>query len=154
MNVCAVFISTGIVTDAERMGRILRVFVSALDDFSRKATNSVIHRDTDGSLENDETAAIGDLKNLSSSALVMVKLSVFSAWASLQVASHEQHYLKDILKPHLAKLTPLWLSSLREYARLKFEPEVSSNNAFSGGLDMVHSTLTRKTIMKVSPRPL
>lgn len=79
----------------------------------------------------------------------MVKLAVFRSWASLQVASREQHYLKDILKPHVARLTSLWLASLREYARLKFEPEVSSNNAFAGGLDNMYSNMTRKTILKV-----
>lgn len=36
IHVCAVFISTGIVTDAERMGRILKVLVSALEDFAGK----------------------------------------------------------------------------------------------------------------------
>lgn len=83
----------------------------------------------------------------------MVKLAVFKAWASLQVASREQHYLKDILKPHVARLTPLWLASLREYARLKFEPEVSSNNAFAGGMDVMYSNMTRKTILKVIISP-
>ena len=138
-------------TDAERMGRILKVLVFALEDFAgtfeiKVSRNTAI---TDACLEESETAAIGDLKDLSSSAYVMVKLAVFSAWASLQVASRDQQYLKDILKPHLAKLTPLWLASLREYARLKFEPEVSSNNAFAGGLDMMYTNMTRKTILKV-----
>ena len=34
INVCAAFISTGIVTNVDRMGRILRLLVSALEDFS------------------------------------------------------------------------------------------------------------------------
>ena len=34
VSVCAAFISTGIVKNAERMGRILRLLVSALEDFS------------------------------------------------------------------------------------------------------------------------
>lgn len=37
VGVCALFISTGIVTNAERMGRILRLLVSALEDFSSKS---------------------------------------------------------------------------------------------------------------------
>lgn len=36
VGVCAAFISTGIVTDVERMGRILKLLVAALEDFSSK----------------------------------------------------------------------------------------------------------------------
>lgn len=83
----------------------------------------------------------------------MVKLAVFSAWAELQIASHEQTYLKDILHPHLAKLAPLWLSSLRDYAKLKFEPDISgaaSSGALVGGLDMMYASLNRETLLTVS----
>jgi hypothetical protein len=34
INVCATFIATGIVTDIDRMGRILKLLVSALENFS------------------------------------------------------------------------------------------------------------------------
>lgn len=34
INVCATFIATGIVTDVDRMGRILKLLVSALENFS------------------------------------------------------------------------------------------------------------------------
>src|SRR5262245_60296092 len=44
VNVCATFIATGIVTDIDRMGRILKLLVSALESFS----------------EDSETASIGD----------------------------------------------------------------------------------------------
>jgi hypothetical protein len=36
VNICAVFISTGIVKDVDRMGRILRLLTSALENFSSK----------------------------------------------------------------------------------------------------------------------
>lgn len=36
VNVCATFISTGIVTDIDRMGRILKLLVSSLENFSSK----------------------------------------------------------------------------------------------------------------------
>lgn len=98
-----------------------------------------------------ETAAIGDLRGLSSNAQVMVKMAVFSAWAELQIASAEQTYLVDVLKPHIAKLTPLWLSSLREYARLRFEPDISSFGpaSLSGSLDSIYAALYRETLLKV-----
>ncbi|CAE7196572.1 hypothetical protein PTTW11_08395 [Pyrenophora teres f. teres] len=135
VNVCATFIATGIVTDVERMGRILKLLVSALENFSSES----------------ETAAIGDLKGLSSNAQVMVKMAVFSAWAELQIASAEQTYLVDVLKPHIAKLTPLWLASLREYARLRFEPDISSSMgsaSLSGSLDTIYAALNRETLLK------
>ncbi|CAN9144651.1 unnamed protein product, partial [Alternaria alternata] len=135
VNVCATFIATGIVTDVDRMGRILKLLVSALENFSSES----------------ETAAIGDLKGLSSNAQVMVKMAVFSAWAELQIASAEQSYLVDVLKPHIAKLTPLWLASLREYARLRFEPDISSSMgsaSLSGSLDTIYAALNRETLLK------
>ena len=135
VNVCATFIATGIVTDVERMGRILKLLVSALESF---ATES-------------ESASIGDLKGLSSNALVMVKMSVFSAWAELQIASSEQKYLVDVLKPHLTKLTPLWLASLKEYARLRFEPDISTTSSPTsppGNLDTIYSALNRETLLQ------
>lgn len=138
VKVCATFIATGIVTDVERMGRILRLLVTALENFS----------------EGSETAAIGDLKGLSSNALVMVKMAVYSAWAKLQIASPEQKYLSDVLKPHVARLTPLWLSSLREYARLRFEPDISNASGgvgLTGNLDMIYAALNRETLLQVSP---
>jgi hypothetical protein len=81
----------------------------------------------------------------------MVKMAVFSAWAELQIASAEQSYLVDVLKPHIAKLTPLWLASLREYARLRFEPDISSSmgSSLSGSLDTIYAALNRETLLKV-----
>lgn len=135
VNVCAAFIATGIVTDVDRMGRILKTLVSALENFA---------------VENDN-AGIGDLKGLSSNAQVMVKMAVFSAWAELQVASSEQKYLLDVLKPHIGLLTPLWLESLREFARLRFEPDISMTlgpPSLSGSLDTIYAALNRETLLK------
>ena len=137
INVCASFISTGIVTDIERMGRILKLLVSTLENFSNL---------------NTDTAVIGELKGLSSNASVMVKMSVYSAWAGLQIASADQKYLVDVVKPHVARLTPLWLSSLQEYARLRFEPDISSSNAgvaVGGDLETMYAALNRETLLRV-----
>ncbi|KAK3302270.1 armadillo-type protein [Chaetomium strumarium] len=135
VNVCAGFIATGIVTDVDRMGRILKTLVSSLENFRTE----------------DENAGIGDLKGLSSNARVMVKMAVFGAWAELQVASTEQKYLLDVLKPHIGTLTPLWLESLREFARLRFEPDISMTlgpPSLSGSLDTVYAALNRETQLK------
>ncbi|KAL2201156.1 armadillo-type protein [Corynascus similis CBS 632.67] len=135
VNVCAGFIATGIVRDVDRMGRILKTLVSSLENFRTE----------------DENAGIGDLKGLSSNARVMVKMAVFGAWAELQVASSEQTYLLDVLKPHIGTLTPLWLESLREFARLRFEPDISMTlgpPSLSGSLDTVYAALNRETQLK------
>lgn len=42
IQVCAAFIGTGIVTRIERMGRMLRILVSALEDFSGPSISSLI----------------------------------------------------------------------------------------------------------------
>ncbi|KAM0713393.1 hypothetical protein Q7P37_010355 [Cladosporium fusiforme] len=133
VDVCGTFISTGIVTDVERMGRILKLLVSALDSFSQQS----------------ETASIGDLQGLSSNAQVMVRMSVFSAWAELQVASGEQQYLDDVVKPHIGRLVPMWLSSLKEYARLRFEPDISATAAApEEDLDTIYASLNRQTLLR------
>lgn len=83
----------------------------------------------------------------------MVRLAVLSAWAELLVASTEQDYLVKVVKPHVAKLTPLWLSSLQEFARLRFEPDISNNTGparLEEGLDVVYAALNRQTLLKVS----
>ncbi|PSR94602.1 armadillo-type protein [Coniella lustricola] len=135
VNVCAAFIATGIVTDVDRMGRILKTLVTALENFSAQNDN----------------AGIGDLRGLSSNAQVMVKMAVFSAWAELQVASTEQAYLLDVLKPYIGKLTPLWLESLRDFAQLRFEPDISMTlgpPSLSGSLDTIYAALNRETLLK------
>lgn len=136
VSVCAAFISTGIVTDIDRMGRILKTLVAALDNFAA---------------DNSEKAGIGDLRGLSANAQVMVKMSVYSAWADLQVASSEQKYLLDVLKPHIRSLTPRWLESLKEFARLRFEPDISmtlGNPSLSGSLDTMYAALNRETLLR------
>jgi len=81
----------------------------------------------------------------------MVKMSVLSAWAELQVASTERTYLTDVVKPHIASLIPLWLSSLQEFARLRFEPDISSSMSTNpdDNLDVVYAALNRQTLLQV-----
>ena len=82
----------------------------------------------------------------------MVRMAVLSAWAELQVASTEQEYLVKVMQPHVAKLTPLWLSSLQEFARLRFEPDISNSVGPARpneGLDVVYAALNRQTLLKV-----
>ena len=84
----------------------------------------------------------------------MVRMAVLSAWAELQVASTEHAYLVGVVKPYITKLTPLWLSSLQEFARLRFEPDISSNMgpvSTNDSLDVVYAAFNRQTLLGVSP---
>jgi HEAT repeat-containing protein 5 len=96
---------------------------------------------------------VGDLRGLSTNAQTMVRMAVLSAWAELQVASTDQAYLVALMEPHIAKLTPLWLSSLQEFARLRFEPDISSNSVSARtdeGLDTTYAALNRQTLLQVN----
>ena len=80
-------------------------------------------------------------------------MAVLSAWAELQVASTEQKYLVKVMEPYITKLTPLWLSSLQEFARLRFEPDISNTIGpvrSDEGLDIVYAALNRQTLLKVN----
>ena len=134
IKVCATFISTGLVTDVDRMGRILKSLVSALDSFAADS----------------QTVTIGDLKGLSTNAQIMIRMSVLTAWAELQVASTEHNYLVKVVEPHLQKLIPLWLSSLQEFARLRFEPDISSSMGsihMDEGVDAIYASMNRQTLL-------
>lgn len=82
----------------------------------------------------------------------MIKMAVLKAWAELQVASKEQKYLNDVVKPYISMLAPMWLSSLREFARLRFEPDVSTNagggGSLTGSIDMIYAALNRDTLLR------
>ncbi|WEW61521.1 hypothetical protein PRK78_007011 [Emydomyces testavorans] len=135
INVCATFVGTGIVTSVERMGRIFKLLVAGLENFA----------------SNPNTTEIGDLKGLNSNSRVMVKLALYSAWARLQIASGEQSYLVKVVQPYTAMLTPLWLSSLQEFARLRFEPDISStlgSIGLSDNLDDTYAALNREILLK------
>lgn len=131
INVCATFIGIGIIKNVDRMGRILRLLTAALDSCSAKSIT------------------LGDLKTLSPNAQVMLKMAVLSSWAELQVASLKQDYLNDVVKPFINILIPLWLSALREFAQLRFEPEQSSGLSIttSSSIDNMYSALSRTSLI-------
>ncbi|KAL8754337.1 MAG: hypothetical protein Q9184_005144, partial [Pyrenodesmia sp. 2 TL-2023] len=136
VNVCATFIAAGMVTDIDRMGRILKLLVGALDSI--------------GGPDSQETS-VGDLRGLSPNAQIMVRMAVLSAWAELQAARTDQRYLDKVLEPHVGKLLPLWLSSLQEFARLRFEPDISNYTGPPGpdeSLEAVYAALNRQTLLK------
>ena len=135
ISVCATFVATGIVTNVDRMGRIFKLLVTGLDNCTNPSAD----------------AAIGELRGLSSNGQVMLKMAVLSAWAQLQISSTEQEYLVNIVQPYVARLTPLWLSALQEFAKLRFEPEISSTlggDVDNADLDESYAALNRETRLK------
>ncbi|CAD6928691.1 unnamed protein product [Tilletia controversa] len=100
-EVCAVFVGSGIVKEVEKMGRILKQLVQALQACL------------------DSTASFGDVKSLSANARSMLRVAVLSAWAELQIASEQRPYLVDVIKQHRADLSESWTQVLQEYAVIR-----------------------------------
>lgn len=94
-------------------------------------------------------SSLGDVKDLSATAAVMLKTSIFAAWAELEAASVRQPYLVDVVKPHLPLLATCWVATLREYARMSTDPDAAASEAGVGGstFDSVYSGLSRETAL-------
>ncbi|RIA85835.1 armadillo-type protein [Glomus cerebriforme] len=153
VKVCAVFVGSGIVKELYRMGRILKLLTTALENCK----------------DNISVTTVGDVKDLSPHAAIMIKLSVLNAWAELQVSSIKQSYLIQVIEPNLSLLCPLWVSALKEYARIQIEPDIAEaqinnmGNGRNGGMrgdssflssstqtevfDSMYSGLTREVIL-------
>ncbi|KAK4701730.1 HEAT repeat-containing protein 5, partial [Phenoliferia sp. Uapishka_3] len=132
IQVCAVFVGSGVVKEISKMGRILKLLTNALE-----------------SCRDSDMSSLGDVKDLSTTAAVMLKTSIFAAWAQFQTASVRQPYLSDVIRPHLPLLCPFWVASLREYARVRTDPDAASSDSGAGGaaFDSVYSGLSRETAL-------
>lgn len=136
VRVCAVYVGSGIVKDLYQLGRVLKLLTSALEKCKDDA----------------DITRVGEIKDISPHASIMVKLSVLNAWAELQVATVQQDYLRQVVQPNLPILSPLWLSSLKDYARIRLESDVLALAAgseglkatSSGGIDSMYSAATKE----------
>lgn len=117
VQVCATFVGSGVIKEVSRMGRILKLLTGALEQ-----------------CKEGEMLSLGDVKDLSSSASVMLKISILAAWAELQVASTKQTYLVEVIKPYRWLLGPFWVGALRDYAYLRTDPEMGAGA--SAGMDL------------------
>lgn len=138
IKVSATFIGTGIIKNVERMGRILRILTNALESCS------------------SPHFTLGDLEIVSPNSRVMLRVATLSLWAELQVESLDgkHEYLVDVVRPHVRILVPQWISALRDYALLRFEPEPSQGHASSeggvgSGMDQIYSAFARKHILPI-----
>ncbi|KAK4685134.1 HEAT repeat-containing protein 5, partial [Tremellales sp. Uapishka_1] len=117
VQVCAVFVGSGVIKEVHRMGRILKLLTGALEQCK------------DGAM-----LSLGDVEELSSNASVMLKVSIMAAWAELQIASTRQAYLKDVIEPFRYLLGPFWIGALRDYSMLRTDPEMGVGASLDSGL--------------------
>ncbi|KAI7879526.1 ARM repeat-containing protein [Lichtheimia hyalospora FSU 10163] len=139
VRVCAIYVGSGIVKDLYQLGRVLKLLTSSLDKVK----------------SDSELTGVGEVKDLSPHASVMVKLAVLNAWAELQVSSQRQDYLRQILQPNLSALSPLWLRSLQDYARIRLESDIVAltnstegiQTSTPGGIDSMYSAATKQVVL-------
>lgn len=140
VRVCAIYVGSGIVKDLYQLGRVLKLLISALDRCKGES----------------KLTGVGEVKDLSPHASVMVKLSVLNAWAELQVASQKQNYLKQVLQPNLAVLSPMWLRALQDYARIRLESDIVALSSrttdriqasSNSGIDSMYSAATKDVVL-------
>lgn len=138
IEVCAIFVGSGVVREVDQMGRILKQLVSALE-----------------SCKDPEMSSLADVKDLSPNAAGMLKIAVFTAWSELTVASVSQKYLAQVVKPHLDSLVPYWIACLHEFAKIKADPQGSSIGLGASGsvvvvnpiLDSEYAGLAREILL-------
>lgn len=118
VQVCAIFVGSGVVKEVSRMGRILKLLTGALEQCKSGAPFS------------------GEMDDLSPNAAVMLKISVLAAWAELQIAGEKQEYLAKVIEPYRWLLGPLYIGALRDYATLRTDPEMGAVSVLesAGGL--------------------
>ena len=133
----AVFVGSGVVKDAARMGRILKLLISALDQ-----------------CQDAGMLRLGEAAELSPNASVMLRIATLAAWAKLKVASSTRTFLGDVVNPHTSKLASLWITALRDYASARATTEATDEGSGPGGnLDISYSTLGREILLPVCPSP-
>ncbi|ELU42761.1 HEAT repeat protein [Rhizoctonia solani AG-1 IA] len=128
IQVCAVFVGSGLVKDISRMGRILKLLTSALEQSKEPGLLS-----------------IGDVQQLGPNASVMLRVSTLTAWAELEIASAREEYLQAVLKPYRGTLALLWVSALRDYASIRADSEVQQDGV--AGMDSAYTGLGRETLL-------
>ncbi|PCH43056.1 ARM repeat-containing protein [Wolfiporia cocos MD-104 SS10] len=128
ISACAVFVGCGVVKDVLRMGRILKLLTSALEQSKGSGMLS-----------------LGDAGELSPNASVMLRIATLSAWAELEVASTHQTYLVSVVKPYRPTLSPLWVAALRDFASIRADAEVFDDST-AGSIDS-YSSLGKEVLL-------
>ncbi|KAF8966949.1 clathrin-coated vesicle protein [Flammula alnicola] len=128
VHACAVFVGCGVVKDIGRMGRILKLLTTALEQSKDSGMLS-----------------LGEAGELSPNASAMLRISTLSAWAQLQVSSVQQGYLENVVKPYRSSLSSLWIASLRDYASIRIDSEFLHDT--SSVVDSSYSSLGKEVLL-------
>lgn len=91
--------------------------------------------------------SIGDVGKLSPNASIMLRISIITAWAELEIATPQQPYLQMVVAPHRSTLASLWIASLRDYASVRADSETLQDNPAS--FDPSYSSLGREILLPV-----
>ncbi|EKM52639.1 uncharacterized protein PHACADRAFT_186750 [Phanerochaete carnosa HHB-10118-sp] len=134
IKACAVFVGSGVIKDVTRMGRILKLLTSALEQCQGYAEPGMLR--------------LGEAVDLGPNASVMLRIATLSAWAELQVSSTSQTYLIDVIRPYSKALASLWIGSLRDYASIRAGTELL-DDAASGGVDSSYASLGKEVLLPV-----
>lgn len=78
----------------------------------------------------------------------MLRISIITAWAELEIATPQQPYLQLVVAPHRFVLASLWIASLRDYASVRVDSESLQDNAAS--FDSSYSSLGREILLPVN----
>ncbi|KAF8727621.1 hypothetical protein AX14_007205 [Amanita brunnescens Koide BX004] len=129
VDACAAFVGCGVVKDVGKMGRILRLLTTALEQS-----------------KDSGTVSLGEAGEMSPNASAMLRITTLSAWAQLHVASASQAYLENVIKPHKATLAPLWIAALCDYASIRLDSEFTQESP-TVGIDASYSSLGKEVLM-------
>ncbi|KAJ3852125.1 clathrin-coated vesicle protein [Lentinula lateritia] len=127
VHACATFVGCGVVKDVSRMGRILKLLTVALE-------------------QSKGMVSLGDTDELSPNGSAMLRISALSAWAQLEVASYQQAYLLDVVKPYRPILATMWIAALRDYASIRVDSEFLQDTS-SAALDSTYSSLGKEVLL-------
>jgi hypothetical protein len=80
----------------------------------------------------------------------MLRIATLSAWAELRIASPHQTYLQEVIHPYRGSLASLWIATLRDYASIRADSEISSQDTPLAVLDSSNASLGRDVLLPVS----
>ncbi|KAG5436959.1 hypothetical protein PCANB_001369 [Pneumocystis canis] len=110
IHICSYFLTSGIFKEISKTGKIVNLLLSALLSLKKG------------------TISVGDLECSNNNSQIILKLSIISSWAELQIASQNQTCLNSIIEPNLALLAHLWITFLEDYTKFYFEAYELSND--------------------------
>lgn len=129
IGACAAFVGCGVVKDINRMGRILKLLTSALEQCKGTALLS-----------------LGDAAEGSPNASAMLRIATLSAWAQLASASPQPKYLQEVVEPYRSTLTSLWIAALRDYASIRADSEAILDTS-AAPLDAAYASLGKDILL-------